>query len=393
MLRSMFERMRGRAPKEPHASAPLPEAVIGPVLDVWLEQAASLHELRKHELANRKMAIAISVASENVTSHPDSTFAWFELGRVQLAAKNPDEAKQAFEMLGVLGKNQKDKSIVELANSAMLRAQRLKVEKDQSFSKEMVIEKMFYACQSCGRLVLFIGSHCPHCKFAPSTPAEVGLAVGLSTINFRVPNILNMSRDMQWGRNPLKSMPDLHIFAESYSGEDAAPVLSKLKRRAADDHLDFKMLESCNVCGLVPTNPSWVDDCEKCHQPLRRPVLLRLAICIDHLLQHFVWNIKRSDSDNFSNFIALLVNVKHSIIRNQTGPTDHQRRWARGLVVKLSPLISDNGAGMVTLKDAQTITGQVLDPKINEGITATIENLVGELKYFVHLMSDQVSLF
>ena len=393
MLRSMFERMRGRAPKEPHAPAPLPEAVIGPVLDVWLEQAASLHELRKHELANRKMAIAISVALENVTSHPASTFAWFELGRVQLAAKNPDEAKQAFEMLGVLGKNQKDESIVELANSAMLRAQRLRVEKDQSFSKDMVIEKLFYACQSCGRLVLFIGSHCPHCKFAPSTPAEVGLSVGLSTIYFHVPNMLNMSRDMQWGKNPHKSMPDLASFAKNYSEEDAESVLSKLKRRAADDHLDFKMLESCNACGAGATNPSWVEDCEKCHQPLRRPALLRLAICIDHVLQHFVWNIKRSDSDDFSNFVTLMVNVKHSIIRNQTGPTDPQRRWAQSLVMKLSPLITDNGAGMVTLKDLQTITGQVLDAKINEGITATIENLVGELKHFVHLTSDQVSLF
>lgn len=332
MIGSFFQRFRrsdikpSTAYHVPYAEeiAPLLALRIDEVTDVWIAQAESLQQLRKYDYASRKLEMAASIALKGSREQPDSPGAWFTLGKIYLTLNQPDKAELAFRKMGALATSRCDKRDVELAQNGLARSSRLRTTNEQSLAGK-VAEAMFYTCQSCGHPILFLGTHCPHCRFAPSTSEEVSIGIVLSTLYLDIPSLLNASREIQKGRNPNDFMPQLREMIPRI--DDGGAVLSKLEQSKADDHLDFRLLEACHQCGAAPRQ-SWVQKCQKCGEQLNRPDLVELAICIDRAIQHFVWNIRRDTSESFSDFVTLLVNVKSKIIRDQTGPTESQRKWA-----------------------------------------------------------------
>jgi hypothetical protein len=79
--------------------------------------------------------------------------------------------------------------------------------------------------------------------------------------------------------------------------------------------------------------------------------------------------------------------------RRPVGPTDAQRHKATELIVKLSPLYTQNGGGVVWVKSTNTVVSEVLNPNVHKDIGATIDFLRDELTHFLRLISDAVSLF
>jgi rubrerythrin len=389
MIGSFLDRFRRGAGKPFEVEPLLSPGEIWPIIDVWIAQAVSLRALRKYDYEKQKLKIAESAALKRAAEQPDSKDVWFSLGRIYLAANQPDEATQAFQTLQKLATKGGNARLAQQAFDEQVRASRLRTAIEQSL-KGKAIESMFYTCQACGHPILFLGSHCPHCKFAPSSREEVAIGVTLSTLHLHVPTLLQVSREIQKGRKPGEFMPELEEMARQAG--DGRGVLSKLERCKADDHLDFRMLETCHHCEAV-SNPSWVRECQKCNTPLDRPELVELAICIDHLIQHLVWNIRRDKTESFSDFVTLLVNIKGNIVRNQTGPTDTERKWAHRLLVAISPIFTENGGGFVEVKSQEDIRGKVVDLSVNPNIGLTVDHLEGELRNFARLTSDQVGLF
>ena len=397
MIGSFFQRFR-RSDIKPSTAYRVPSAEevaallklrIDEVTDVWIAQAESLQQLRKYGYARRKLEMAATIALEGSRERPDSPGVWFTLGKIYLALNQPDKADLAFRMMDTLARSCGDKRDVKLAQNGLARSSRLRTTNEQSLA-DKVAEAMFYTCQSCGHPILFLGTHCPHCRFAPSTNEEVAIGIILSTLYLDTSSMLNASREIQRGRKPNDFMPQLHEMIPRI--DDGGAVLSKLEQSKADDHLDFRLLEACHQCGTAPRQ-SWAHKCLKCGEPLNRPDLVELAICIDRAIQHFVWNIRRDSSESFSDFVTLLVNVKSKIIRDQTGPTESQRKWARKLLVGISPIYTDNGGGVIEVKSEEEIHGKVLDPSVHPQIELTIDHIEGELRNFARLISDQVSLF
>lgn len=365
------------------------ELYLQEVVDIWIAQAESLQELRKYDYAKKKFNTAENMLSELASRQPNSMDVWFHLGRIYLASSQPDKATQAFHVLDALAKKAGNILVAKQALDGLSRSSRLRAVTEQSLEGK-VAEGIFYTCQACGRPILFLGTHCPHCRFAPSTRDEVAIGIILSTLYLHAPQLLDASREIQKGRKPAEFMSQLKELIPRV--DDRAGVLSKLEQHKADDHLDFKLLEVCHHCGTV-SKLSWVRECPKCNATLDRPDLVKLAICIDRLIQHFVWNIRRDMSKSFSDFLTLLVNVKGKIIRHQTGPAESERKWAHKLLLGISPIYTENGGGVVEIKSTDEINGKVLDPSIYPDIGLAVNHLEGELRAFARLTSGQVGLF
>ena len=391
MIGSFFDRFRrGEKPALDRRPA-LPLGPIWPIVDIWLAQAASLHELRQYEVEKRKLKIAESAAFQRLEEQPQSTDAWFCLGRVYLAANEPEKAKDAFQMLQELAVKAGNAQLAKQAFDEEVRARQLEAAIGQSL-KDRVIESIIHTCQSCGNTILFIGSHCPHGRFAPSNEEEVTIGSILSTAQCRVPTLLEISREIQKGRKPMDFIPELADSVREAPDGHADAVLSKLERFKADDHLDSRTIEACPHCDAV-SNPSWMRECHACKAPLDRPELVELLICISHLLQHLIWNIHRETSEPFSDFVILLVNVWGRIIRHQTGPTEAERKWVHQLLVKINPIWTENRGGLIEVHSLSHIRGKVMDVTVNPKVGLTVDHLEGELRNLIRLTSDQTGLF
>jgi rubrerythrin len=250
--------------------------------------------------------------------------------------------------------------------------------------------EMFYVCQSCGHLNLMLGEHCAHCQFAPQNLSDLQLSLALCAFNFKTTTLLQIAQQIQQGRKPHEFIDGLDGILKRFDTDQG--ILEKIRQNAEDDHLDFKALDRCPSCAKVVWSSS-TDVCPNCHANLNRPMLLKLTICVDRLLQQLVWNIRRSDTTEFARFVILLVNLKYLLVRAQMAPTDEQRHAATELLLKISPLYAQNGGGVVWVKSATKVVSEVLNPEVHKDIGPTLDFIREELKHFLHLVSDAVSLF
>lgn len=413
MIEKWLDKLRKQAkvppdppPQASPQSAP-PANAVAPILDLWLEQAASLKQLRMHDHAVRVLNAARGITLESMQANPTDPMVWVNIGRVQLASEDPDGAKKVLDHAKDLAHQCGDTTVEGFANAALfqvLRQQHSTSDKEwhlkdgdalsrseyRAFLQHQ-LEHMFYVCQSCGHFNLIVGGHCPHCHFAPQNLSDVKVAIALSTLHCRVPQMLPIALAIQRGRKLHECIDNFEEVLNRVGDSDQG-ILEKIRSNAEDDHLDFKALDHCSACGAMVWS-SWAEACPSCHAKLNKPALMRLAICVDRILQQFVWTIRSSDSKDFERLITLLVNMKYLLLRAQIGPTDAQRDSASELLVKLSPLYTQNGGGVVWVKSNKKVAGEVINPNVHKDIEPTIDYLRGELTHFLRLMNDAISLF
>ena len=405
-LRRQGEILPDPTPQTSPQSAPSVNTVAI-ILDLWLEQAASLKQLRMHDHAFRVLNAARGITLESMQANPTDPMPWVNIGRVQLASENFDGAKEALDHAKDLAQQRGDTTVEGFANAALFQVLRQQhstsdqewhLKDGDSLTRseyraflQHQLEHMFYVCQSCGHLNLIVGGLCPQCHFAPQNLSDAKVAIALSTFYCRVPQILQIALAIQRGRKPHECIDNFEEVLNRVGDSDQG-ILEKIRSNAEDDHLDFKALDHCSACGSVVW-PSRAVACPSCHAKLNRPELMKLAVCVDRILQQFVWTIRSSDSKDFERLITLLVNMKYLLLRAQIGPTDAQRHSASELLVKLSPLYTQNGGGVVWVKSNKKVACEVLDPNVHKDIGPTIDYLMGELTHFLQLTSDAVSLF
>lgn len=407
---SWFEKLVGKAVGRSDAKAeekPSPELspqAVAILLDRWLEQVSSLKQLRMHDHAYRLMNSARGITLRSMQADPSDPMPWVNIGRVQLADENFAEAKKVLDHAIDLAQKSGNKDVEGFAGAALFQVQRLQgstgdevvdtkkplTQAEYRAFQRQTLEQIFYVCQSCGHLNLMVGEHCCYCQFAPQNLTDAKLSMTLTTMYFRVPTMLGIALEIQRGNKPHEFIEGLSTILNSIESDQG--ILEKIQRGEEDDHLDFKAIDHCPSCDKRIW-ASTADACPHCHATLGRPALQKLAICVDRILQQFVWTARRSDSKEFEQFIILLVNMKYSLVRAQMGPTDAQRHMATELIIKLSPLYTQNGGGAVWVKNADKVISEVIDPSVHEHLEATINAFRDELRHFLHLMSDAVSLF
>jgi ribosomal protein L37E len=394
------ETLRQEPPREP-----VDPNIAAHVLDVWLEQVASLKHLRMHDHADRKLSLARAITLESMQDAPSDPMVWVNIGRVQLADEKFEEATKAFEHARSLANQQGNAAIEGFAGSGLFQVRRrqaaaheaapldlpqpLTQEQYQQFLREK-LDQMFYVCQGCGQLNLMAGEHCAHCRFAPKTLEQSRLSITLSRVYFKTQALLQIALNLQRGKNPFDCIVGLDAVVQNIQSDQG--ILQKIEDNREDDHLNFKALDRCASCGIKVWSSS-AEVCTHCHQSLDRPVLLRLAICVERLCNQWIWTVHTSESKAFEQFVLLLVNMKYQLIRQQMGPSDAQRHNATGLLLQLSPLYTQNMGGVVRIKNPTKVVSEVIDPSVHQDVGPTVDYLRDELKHFLHLMSDSVSLF
>lgn len=416
MTTNWFKKLLGQ-PKAPHAPAAEPEAkapdapheapspeVVAHILDVRLEQVASLKQLRMHDQAYRVMNMMRGITLESMKADPKNPMVWINIGRVQLEDEKFDAVKEVIDHAKSLAKQSGNVVVEGFADVLRFQLQRRQPKASQeSFDLSQpltedqcqdymgkTLGEMFYVCQSCGHLNMMLGEHCSNCRFAPKDLSECQVSMAFSAMNFTTATLVQIAQQIQRGRKPHEFIDNLDAIIQRFPTDQG--ILEKIKKKAEDDYLNFRAYDCCPSCSKRVW-PSSADVCPHCQAKLNRPMLLKLAICVDRLLQQFVWNLQRCDTKEYAQLIILLVNLKYQLVRVQQAPTDAQRHSATELILKANTFFAGNGGGVVWVHSPTSVVSQVLDPAIHKDIGATMDFIRDEMQHFLRLVSDAVSLF
>ena len=391
-----------KAREAPHEA--LSPEVVAYILDVRLEQVASLKQLRMNDQAYRVMNMMRGITLESMKADSKDPMAWINIGRVQLEDEKFDAVKEVIDHAKRLAKESGNEVLAGFADALRFQWQRrqpnasresfdltkpLTEDQYQAYMGKALGE-MFYVCQSCGHLNLMLGEHCSNCRFAPKDLSECQVSMALSAMNCTTPTLVQIAQQIQRGRKPHEFIDNLDAIIQRYPTDQG--ILEKIKKNAEDDHLNFRAYDCCPSCSKRVW-PSSADVCPHCQAKLNRPMLLKLALCVDRLLQQFVWNLQRNDTKEYAQLIILLVNLKYQLVRVQQAPTDAQRHAATELLLKTHAFFAGNGGGVVFVHSPTSVVSQVLDPTVHKDIGPTMDRVRDELQHFLRLVSDSVSLF
>ena len=374
------------------ATEALPPELGWYLFDVWLEQAKSLNALGMDQLADRKLKFAADVAARSVNGSSDSATAWINLARVRVVSENFDGAIEALNR----GKELADLHHEEgAATMALYLAAELTRKRANGDGNDLDIASgMFYVCQQCGHLVYYIGGHCPHCQFVPKTLSDVRLSMVLSRRFFRVETLLNVAVEILYRKKRPSQFIDsseLKSALDKVADDECMGVLRKIQDRLADDHLDFSALEYCKSCKALAWE-SWLDICRVCGAPLERPALAKFVICVERVLHHFILFVRHDKSNELAGVVTLLIWMKSAGLREQIGPSRALRDLVLANLPRLSPIYSQNDAGVVYVDKNYNVHGTTLKHEANE-IDATIDNFVRELSQLMGYLKADISLF
>lgn len=385
---------RPTGPVEPvlDSSEALPSRVVWNLLDVWLEQATSLSSLGLIQAAQRKLHIAADVAARSANANPASALAWVNLARVRVAAENWDGATSSLDNARRLSKDSANQQMLLMIGYLADVISRRRGNADGCVLDG--ISGMFHICQKCGHIISFIGGHCPHCHFVPTSSDDVRMAIVLSRQFFSVPMLLSTAVKIQFREPPEKFIEptELKYAFGKISDEDCDATLAKIELHAADDHLDFSALEKCDHCEHVVWE-SWADKCKSCSSPLLRPELRKFVICVERVLHHFIFFVRHENGSELTGVVTLLVWMKQAGLREQIGPSVAQRELLLANLPRLSPMYSQNGAGVVHVDKDCRIRGEVLNSRIDTSIDGTVQNFTRELAQLVRYLRNEISLF
>lgn len=416
MTTNWFKRLLGQ-PNAPQAPVVQPEAkvldapeeapspeVVAHILDVRLEQVASLKQLRMHDQANRVMNMMRGITLESMKADPENPMAWVNIGRVQLEDEKFDSVREVIDHAKSLAKQSGNEVVAGFADVLRFQLQRRQPKASQEsfdLSKPLTedqyqdymgktLGEMFYVCQSCGHMNLMLGEHCSNCRFAPKDLSECQVSMALSAMNCKTATLVEIAQQIQRGRKPHEFIDNLDAIIQRFPTDQG--ILEKIKNKAEDDYLNFLAYDRCPACSKRVW-PSSAEVCPHCQAKLDRPMLLKLALCVDRILQQLIWNLRRSDTEAYAQFVILLVNLKYLLVRKQQAPSDAQRHAAAELLLKISPLYAQNGGGVVWVKSPTKVISEVLDFSVHKDIGPTMGFIRDELQHFLRLVSDAVSLF
>lgn len=395
-------RPEASAPESPHQATP--PNLVAYMLDVRLEQASSLKQLRMHDQAYRVMNMMRGITLESMQADPEDPMAWVNIGRVQIEDEKFESAKEVIDHARKLAKrsgNTQVEGITDILRFQLLRRQPKASQETFDLSQPLTGEQyqeymgktlgeMFYVCQSCGHLNLMLGEHCPHCRFAPKNLRECQVSLSLSAMNCKTTTLVEIAQQIQRGRKPHEFIDNLDTIIKRFPTDQG--LLEKIEKNAEDDYLNFLAYDRCPACSKRVW-PSSAEVCPHCQAKLDRPMLLKLALCVDRILQQLIWNLRRSDTEAYAQFVILLVNLKYLLVRKQQAPSDAQRHAAAELLLKISPLYAQNGGGVVWVKSPTKVVSEVLDFSVHKDIGPTMDFIRDELQHFLRLVSDAVSLF
>lgn len=251
-----------------------------------------------------------------------------------------------------------------------------------------------YCCENCGRLHNFVSLPCPNCDWCPDTLDEVARSTSLSNAAINVPTLLLLSREMGEGRPAGDVVQNLAqnaraMLASDHGRKYAETVLSLLRENKHKHHRLLSRIRACGNCG-DRVLMSDADKCHECDAPVEWPEAVRTLVSVDNLLWLFEQRSEPVQTEEFSEFVCVLVSIANDLLRKQIGPSDEVRRYALKLLQDLVIIWDLGRGGGIKTNNPQKLEVYLIKDSMREETESMVMFWCSELEFFVERMSAGV---
>jgi rubrerythrin len=325
--------------------------------DVLLAQADTLQRLARTTDHRRKLLWAMSVAADCIEAHPESSRALINAARVARADKKVALAERLLSAAENLRPQKLDQ------DHLLYEKNQLDRERVAGGSLEaMIMRLVVYACQNCGRLVEYISVPCMCCGWRPRTVLEISHSTRLSTIWFKLWEVMGIGREIHFGHKATDVVPNMAEVASDLMRDETSlhrqwvnSTIEAIENNNSNTFFSFLEASRCLSCGRHNARHD-ANYCSNCHSPLSVPPPLRLLKGLTRLSIHLQQNFEAPQSTDFDMFIRFLVSLQSKLFRMQETPTDRERTHVINSMKTLQKFDLVNGLGTIRMADPSNIS-------------------------------------
>ena len=378
-----------RSKKQRNAAELLSGYVVHQQVLAKLGKAKSLQKLGRRAEAEHMFAEAENQATNNLRQHPHHMLAHITLALFYVEIASLARAAEIINRI----LNSAEFSLTD-QERMILRGELQKLRRERPSEQRSDDDpKSFtkiYCCQKCGRLHNYVSMPCPNCDWSPPTIEETARSMVLSNDVIDVPSLLMLCREMAKGRSADDVVTNLEERARSNLNDPVhrtviEQIFTLLRENEHKNHRDLNMLRECTNCGarLLQSNS---ERCEKCEEPVRWPDAIRVLVCMDNLLSLFEQRLEVSSSEEFSEFVCLLLRMLNNLLRKQESPSDAQREYALRLLEKMGGIADLNRGAIIETTNPRALKVHVVKDSMLADTVKYALLLFNELEYFVATM-------
>jgi hypothetical protein len=354
-----------------------------------ISKAQSLQKLNRTDEAQRVLSNAEHLATTYVTQHPRDKKAYMMLVLFYIETGTRGRAEPLLDHLLTAAEFQltDDERIVIGGELQKIRRQR-PIDQRPSDCPEGFTH--VFCCANCGRLHNFVSVPCPHCDWSPQGIEETARSIVLSNAHFKIPALLTLAREMSKGRAANDIVPNLLNDGRSYLSDskqrlDVERVFAMLKENEHKNHRSLSMVRACPECGHRVLLSS-AEECKECRAPVRWPDAIRLLACMDNLLWLHEQRIEVSNTNEFSDFVCILVAMTNNLLRKQEVPSTHDRQYSLKLLGALGAICDLNKGAVIDTKNPRALEIYLVKDSMRDDSESFGLFILNELEFFVEKM-------
>jgi len=386
-----FKWFRSRKKKDTFESV-LQQQILYHQAASFLTKAASLQKLGRNDEASKIVANAEKLIRQYASNDKGDqmTLAWF-----YLEVDAPDKAEEVINGIFSSQIFQLDRHESIVLRGALQKIQREKPHYQRTEESPKGFSQV-YCCQNCGRIHRYVSMPCPYCDWSPDSIDEMARSIILSNSHFKIPSLLLLSREMAKNRTAADVVPNLMNDGKKYirntkQRETVEQIFTLLKQNEDKNRRDMNVVHECPCCG------EWVlaslaEECNSCGEILEWSDFVRTLACIDNLLWLFEQRIELLPSEDFSEFVCLLVVMADNMLRKQETPTDQQRKYALELLSQMAAISDLNKGAIIKTGDPQKLEIYLIKDNMREDSETFGRFMYLELQAFIDKMIKGIQI-
>jgi rubrerythrin len=354
-----------------------------------IAKAQSLQKLGRLDEAKKEFQGAEAAANEYVKRNPQDKRAHILVCIVYLESGANEAAILSLKGLlsSALPLDNKERAVVE---GQLQKLERERPIEARSASAPRSFTQV-YACIKCGRLHNYVSLPCPHCSHFASDLDALAKALVLSNTYLRIPALLLVAREMETGRRPEEIVANLESNAAEYlsrskTREVARDVFAILREEQGKQGRLLGQVRQCPACAARIV-VSTAAECQECGTTIQWPSMVRLLVCVDNLLWLLEQRAEVRSSDEFAEFVCLLVVMANDLLRKQKGPSEDFKKYALKLLGSMRSVGDKNNGAVIDLSNLSQLQIYLVKDRMTEDSETFGILWFQELQSFIQAMS------
>lgn len=221
-------------------------------------------------------------------------------------------------------------------------------------------------------------------------------SIVLSTMKLDMQSLLGIAQKMANNRTVYDVVPNLKhsakiLLNDSDNKLEVEKLFALLKKDEHKKNRRVSTIRECPHCGsqLMLSN---TEECTNCGVEVNWPDAIKTLVCFDNILLFIDTFLKVRVSEEYSEFVCLLVVIFHNLFHKQEAPSERERQYALQLLKAIGTFPTNKMDFIVETRDLNKLILNLVTDNKDESTELMGYSLYMELEFFVKKMNEGVRI-